>query len=211
MAAVTGLYAITRTPASQLPRLLEEVRQALRGGARVVQLRDKSREAGARLEAGLRLNALCRAHGALFLVNDDVALAAACGAHGVHLGRDDASIAAARARLGRTAVIGASCYNRLGLARRAVEAGADYVAFGRFFPSITKPEAVSADASLLRRARLELAVPVVAIGGITVANAGSLIEAGARAVAVIEGLFGAPDIAARAREFAGLFRRHSTR
>ncbi len=211
MTAVAGLYAVTRTPVNELPRLLEEVRQALRGGARVVQLRDKSRESGARLEAGLRLNALCRAHGALFLVNDDVALAAACDAHGVHLGRDDASIAAARARLGRAAVIGASCYNRLSLARRAVEAGADYVAFGRFFPSTTKPEAVSADVSLLRRARLELAVPVVAIGGITVANAGSLIEAGARAVAVIEGLFGASDITARAREFAGLFRRHSTR
>jgi len=204
---VQGLYAVTRTPAVELPRLLAEVEAALAGGARVVQLRDKTSDTGARLEAALCLNALCRAHGAVFLVNDDVAVAQASGAHGVHLGREDTAIEAARARLGSAAIIGASCYNRLDLARRAVLRGADYVAFGRFFPSRTKPEAVPAGVDLLRRARRELKVPLVAIGGITVDNGGALVAAGAHALAVVGGLFDAEDITERARRFTELFPR----
>jgi len=204
---IAGLYAVTRTPASDLSRLLAEVTAALAGGTRVVQLRDKTSDFAARLEAALCLNALCRAHRALFLVNDDVAVAQASGAHGVHLGREDTAIEAARARLGATAIIGASCYNRLDLARRAVLRGADYVAFGRFFPSATKPEAAPAKIELLRRARRELNVPLVAIGGITVDNGAALIAAGAHALAVVGGLFDAEDVTERARRFTELFPR----
>lgn len=207
MSRIQGLYAVTRTPAADLPRLLAEVEAALAGGARVVQLRDKTSDFGTRLEAALCLNTLCRAYGAVFLVNDDVAVAQAAGAHGVHLGREDTAIEAARARLGAAAIIGASCYNRLDLARRAVLRGADYVAFGRFFPSRTKPEAVPAGLDLLRRARRELKVPLVAIGGITVDNGGALVAAGAHALAVVGGLFDADDVTERARRFAELFPR----
>ncbi len=203
-ASVAGLYAVTRTPARAQARLLEEVHQALLGGARVVQLRDKDSPWADRLACAVALNALCRRHGALFLVNDDVTLAELSGAHGVHLGRDDTPVSVARARLGARAVIGASCYNRLDLARRAVDAGASYVAFGRFFPSNTKPQAVQAHPDLLRRAQ-PLGVPVVAIGGITVDNGAALVAAGAHALAVVGGLFDADDIAARARQFSELF------
>ena len=199
-----GLYAITPHGTTG-PRLLEMARQALEGGARILQYRDKSRDRQRRLEEARALNALCRRRDATFIVNDDVELALACGAHGVHLGREDAALEEARRRLGDTALIGVSCYDDFRRAREAAARGADYVAFGAFFPSPTKPGAVRADPALLRRARKELALPVVAIGGITAENALPLIEAGAQMVAVIQGLFGRPDIRAAARRFADLF------
>jgi len=130
------------------------------------------------------------------------------GADGLHVGRDDASIAAARARLGPGRILGASCYDRLDLALGAREGGADYVAFGSAFASSTKPGAASAPLSLYREAKTRLACPVVAIGGITSRNARPLIEAGADALAVISDLFDAPDIERRAREFAEMFAAH---
>lgn len=200
-----GLYAITDTDLLPDDRLVEGVRAALRGGARAVQFRDKRPDTAGRLHLARQLNALCRAHDALFLVNDDIELAAAAGAHGVHLGRDDPAIAAARERLGPGAIIGVSCYNELERARRARDGGADYVAFGRFFPSRTKPGAVQAEPALLTAARRELGLPLVAIGGITPENGGSLLAAGADMLAVIHGLFGAEDIEAAARRYAALF------
>lgn len=202
---IAGLYAIADSSYLNAESFLPAVRAALAGGARVIQYRDKTSDAASREPIAGALNALCRAAGVPFLINDDVALAVAIGAAGVHLGRDDPEIDAARAALGPRVVIGVSCYDDLERARHAAAAGADYVAFGRFFPSRTKPQAVPASPALLRAARAELKVPIVAIGGITPENGGSLIAAGADALAVIEGVFGQPDIRAAAERYARLF------
>jgi thiamine-phosphate pyrophosphorylase len=136
--------------------------------------------------------ALARVHsarGGLYIVNDDAALAAEVGADGVHVGEDDGGVAQARALVGPERIVGVSCYNRFELAQAAIDAGADYVAFGSFFASCVKPGARRADVALLARAR-SLGVPVVAIGGITAGNARDLFAAGADAVAVISDVFG---------------------
>jgi thiamine-phosphate pyrophosphorylase len=181
------------------------VDEALAGGARIVQYRNKGADHATRREEAGILQQLCRAAGALLIVNDDLELAAAVGADGVHLGRNDADPQEARRRLGRHAVIGVSCYDQLARARAAQALGADYAAFGRFFPSRTKPAAVQAHPRLLRRARRELALPLVAIGGITAENGGPLIAAGAHMLAVVEGVFCAGDVRAAARAMTELF------
>jgi thiamine-phosphate pyrophosphorylase len=202
---LTGLYAITDAKLTPGAALIPAVEAALRGGARVIQYRDKGGDSARREHEAAALSTLCRAHGALLIVNDDVELAALVGAAGVHLGRDDPQLAAARKRLGAGAIIGVSCYNQLTRAQAAAEQGADYAAFGRFFPSHTKPDAVAATPELLRAARRTLALPLVAIGGITPENGGLLLEAGADMLAVIHGVFGQADIEAAARRFAALF------
>lgn len=200
-----GLYAITDTGLSGDLAVEDAVKQAILGGARMIQYREKHLR-GAELEAtAARLAILCRRHGVPLIINDDIGLAARCGASGVHLGRDDSPPQAAREQLGDEAIIGVSCYDSLARATGAVAAGADYVAFGRFYPSRSKPQAVPADPSLLTRARAELEVPVVAIGGITPANGAALLAAGANLLAAIEGVFGQPDIEAAARGYADLF------
>jgi thiamine-phosphate pyrophosphorylase len=201
-----GLYVITDAALTPGDALIPAVAAALRGGARVVQYRDKSTDAQRRAEQAAALVALCAQYGALLIVNDDVELAAAVGAAGVHLGRDDPDMHAARRRLGATAIIGVSCYNQLTRAEAAAAQGADYVAFGRFFPSRTKPDAVAASPELLAAARRTLDLPLVAIGGITPDNGAQLLAAGADLLAVIHGVFGQPDIEAAARRFAALFR-----
>jgi thiamine-phosphate pyrophosphorylase len=138
---------------------------------------------------------------------DDVALAVESGAHGVHLGKDDADLATARQQLGEQAIIGVSCYNSLALAAQAAAGSASYIAFGRFFPSRTKPLAVQASLDLIRRAKQQLAVPVAAIGGVTAQNGAQLVAAGADMLAVVRGVFAAPDIRQAARAYAALFDR----
>ena len=202
---IAGLYAIADGTYLAADQFVPAVRAALAGGARVIQYRDKKCDSAQREAIARTLNALCREQGAPFLINDDVHLAALVGAAGVHLGRDDPDISAARAALGGAALIGVSCYNELARAQAAQAAGADYVAFGRFFPSRTKPQAVPATLELLRAARAELKLPIVAIGGITPENGRSLIQAGADALAVIEGVFGQPDMRAAAERYARLF------
>ncbi len=203
-----GLYAITPLGLPQT-ELVARVQRALEGGARLLQYRSKQSKESKNNDADQRINearalaALCRAHGAAFIVNDDVELALAIDADGVHLGRDDADIAAARGRLPGK-LVGASCYDRVDLARAAVSAGADYVAFGSVFASPTKPGAVRAPLSLFAEARA-LGVPLCAIGGITVDNAPAVVGAGADLLAVISDLFDAPDVAVRAGAFAKLF------
>lgn len=200
---IRGLYAITPdTDDSEL--LIEQVSAALDGGARILQYRNKGSDAVRRLWQANILKSLAQSRGAIFIVNDDVALAEAIRADGVHLGRDDDAIAAARARLGEAAIIGASCYNSLELARSAVAAGASYVAFGAVFASGTKPGAVHAPLSLFADAA-KLGVPRVAIGGITADNAGQVVAAGADAIAVIGGLFDGDGIAERAATLAALY------
>lgn len=204
-----GLYAVT--PLGLAPAdLLARARRALEGGARLLQYRDKAgpgRDAGQRLGEARALAALCRLHGASLIVNDDIELALAVDADGVHLGRDDGDLAAARERLPGK-LLGASCYDRIALAHIAAGAGADYVAFGSMFASPTKPGAVRAPLSLFTEARA-LGVPLCAIGGITADNAPALVHAGADLLAVLSDLFDAPDVAARAGVFAKLFETES--
>jgi thiamine-phosphate pyrophosphorylase len=197
-----GLYLITPDEADT-DRLLERVAPLLALAA-CLQYRNKAADETLRGRQARALAPLCRAAGIPLIVNDDPALAAAVQAAGVHLGEDDGGFAPARALLGDGAIIGMSCYDDLERARRAVAAGADYVAFGAFHPSTTKPGARRASPDLLRAARV-LPVPRVAIGGITPDNARPLVEAGADMVAVISGVFDAPDPLAAARAYRACF------
>lgn len=201
-----GLYAVTSAALCRTPDALPPaVEAALAGGARLVQYRDKEGDAAQRRANARRLLERCRAHHALFIVNDDVELALAIGADGVHLGTADLPLRDARRRLGGLATIGVSCANVLERAVAAQDEGASYVAFGRFFASRTKPDAPPAGLALLREARARLHVPICAIGGITPANGAALVEAGAGMLAAVEGVFGVSDIAGAARAYARLF------
>ena len=199
-----GIYAHPAQTADT-ERLLTQVAAALAGGAAAVQYRDKSGDVARRHEQASELVALCRRFGVPLIVNDDLRLADLADADGVHLGRDDGGLREARIILGRGKFIGASCYQSLELAQAAQAAGADYVAFGSFFPSPTKPAAGRADAALLREAARAMSIPIVAIGGITPANAPALLDAGADSLAVLSALFDAPDIRAAAHALNQLF------
>lgn len=200
---ISGLYAITPEVADT-ETLLAQVRFALQGGVGVLQYRNKQGSAAMRLEQAAALRSLTRESGIPLIINDDAELARQVDADGVHLGGEDGSIASARNLLGREKTIGVSCYNRIALAREAAHAGADYVAFGAFYASTVKPTAPVATLDLLREARGELTLPIVAIGGITAENGAVLLGAGADALAVISALFGAKDITLAARQFANL-------
>ena len=198
-----GLYLITpdeRDPA----RLLERVLPLLPFAA-CVQLRAKSMGDHALRDAGTRLRDACAETGVAFIVNDGARLAHALHADGVHLGEHDGGIPEARTLLGDAAIIGISCYDDLQRARDAAAAGADYIAFGAFFPSPTKPNARRASPDLLRDSAT-FGLPRVAIGGITPDNARSLVAAGADLIAVISGVFDAPDPIAAARAYLSLFK-----
>lgn len=199
-----GLYAITDDELIG-DDLLYSVEQALQGGAQTIQYRDKSADKKRRLEEADALQLLCSRYGVPLIINDDIRLAAKIRADGVHLGKGDGSVVMARQLLGEDALIGVSCYNKFSLAKKAAKEGADYVAFGAFFPSKTKPEAVLATTSLLTQGRAKLDIPLVAIGGITVANAAVVIRAGASMVAVIDGVFGQRDIKTAAQNFRKVF------
>jgi len=200
----SGLYAITPETADT-ERLLTHVEAALAGGVAAVQYRDKSDDVARRHEQASELRVLCQEFGVPLIINDDLRLADLCEADGLHLGRDDDSVAKARVILGPDKFIGASCYQSLELALAAQAEGADYVAFGSFYPSATKPQAMRAELALLHAARAPIHVPIVAIGGITSANALALLDAGADSLAALSALFEAPDIRAAARAFNHLF------
>jgi len=200
---IKGLYAITPDEPDTL-ELLRKVRLVLLGGARLLQYRNKAADKAVRLEQARALRELTHEFVVPLIINDDVMLAQRVAADGVHLGGSDGNLADARAVLGSGKLIGMSCYNRLALAHEAVRQGADYVAFGSFFASTVKPAAVAATPDLLRQARREITVPLVAIGGITLHNGAGLLEAGADALAVISAVFGAKDIQGAARQFANL-------
>ena len=204
--AIKGLYALT-PDSLNTEDLLLRVRQALKGGVQVLQYRNKIADPALRLAQAHALRSLTRMFETTFIVNDDAQLAAAAGADGVHLGKDDGDVKSARAILGSSRQIGVSCYNQLRLAHDAVAAGADYVAFGAFYTSTVKPDAAAATADLLRRARAEISVPIVAIGGITSENGAVLVEAGADALAVISAVFDAADIQLAAKNLSKLFRK----
>ncbi|MCE0908220.1 MULTISPECIES: thiamine phosphate synthase [Pseudomonas] len=201
-----GLYAITD---SQLlaGRFLSHVEAALEGGVCLLQYRDKSDDAARRLREAEGLMKLCERYGTQLLINDDAELAARLGV-GVHLGQTDGPLTPARALLGRQAIIGSTCHASLDLAAQAASEGASYVAFGRFFNSVTKPGAPAANVQLLEQARAQVKLPIAVIGGITLDNAPPLVAHGADLLAVIHGLFGADsaqEVTRRARAFNALF------
>ena len=201
-----GLYAITD---SQLltGKLLPYVEAALKGGAKLLQYRDKSSDEARRLREAEALRELCNRYGAALIINDDAELAARLGV-GLHLGQTDGSLSVARALLGRQAIIGGTCHAQVELAEAAAKEGVSYVAFGRFFNSNTKPGAPTAGLDLLDVAKSRINLPIVAIGGVTLDNAASLIERGASMVAVVHGLFAADsaaEVEQRARAFSQLF------
>lgn len=203
-----GLYAITAESicASQAD-LLAAVEEALEGGARLIQYRDKWNSRSMRMRNAHSLLGLCHEHRALLIINDDVALADDVGADGVHIGAADASLEQARKHLGPEAIIGVTCSNSLERALSAEAGGASYVAFGRFFASNTKPNAPAAPLELLTQAKARLRLPICAIGGVTPQNAAELIALGADILAAVEGVFGASDIEAAAHQYTALFPR----
>ena len=201
-----GLYAITD---SQLlaGRFLSHVEAALEGGVCLLQYRDKSDDAARRLREAEGLMKLCERYGTQLIINDDAELAARLGV-GVHLGQTDGPLTPARALLGRQAIIGSTCHAQLELAKQAASEGASYVAFGRFFNSVTKPGAPAANVDLLEQARAQVKLPIAVSGGITLDNAAPLVAHGADLLAVIHGLFGADsaqEVTRRARAFNAMF------
>jgi thiamine-phosphate pyrophosphorylase len=203
---IRGLYAITPDELDTA-ELLRKSRLALKGGAQILQYRNKLADPKLCLEQTHALRKLTREFKVIYVVNDDARLAEQVDADGVHLGSEDGSVAAARALLGSQKIIGVSCYNRVPLAFEVARQGADYVAFGAFFTSCVKPDAVKADIQLMESVRSKLNVPIVAIGGITPQNGVGLIDAGVDALAVISALWNASDIEASAKDFSRLFAR----
>ncbi len=199
-----GLYAITDETLITEAQFHHVIKQALQGGAAIIQYRDKSDNRKKRQHQATTLRMLCNQYNALLLINDDLELARQVHADGVHLGKNDASIAAARETLGATAIIGISCYNQLELATRAENEGASYVALGAFFTSTIKPEADIAKLDLLGEANTRLNIPVCAIGGITTKNAKQVFDAGADMVAIISGLFAHQQVKSVSRQIADL-------
>lgn len=201
MSKIKGLYGITSNDTENIEA---QVEAALVGGAKVIQFRNKSSNTEDSVQLGKKIAELCRKFGSTFIVNDNVELVLALDADGIHLGKNDTTIEIAREKIGNK-IIGVSCYNNLNLAIDAEKRGANYVAFGRFFPSLTKPNAVEADVKLLKNARQQLSIPIVAIGGITLDNAAILIRAGVDSIAVINGLFNQTHIKDTAQKFSHLF------
>ncbi|MCW9024977.1 MAG: thiamine phosphate synthase [Gammaproteobacteria bacterium] len=199
-----GLYVIT-DHALLGDALLEKAEQAITGGARILQYRDKTDDQQRRKTEAWALAQLCQQHDVTFLINDDVALAQSCQADGVHLGQQDTAVDMARQQLGKNKIIGVTCHADLQAAITAENKGADYVAFGRFFPSQTKPLAPPAEVNILTQARAQLHIPIVAIGGITIENGAQLIEAGADMLAVIHDIFVVTDSQLAAQQLAQLF------
>lgn len=201
---ICGLYVIT-PDSIDTTNLLTMTEEALVGGATIIQYRNKIADAVLLQEQAYLLAQLCRKYQVVFIINDHVDVAMAVDANGVHLGQNDGSIRDARKKLGDEKIIGVSCYNQLNLAIDASQQGADYVAFGAFFASSTKPDAVTASTDLLCKAKQKLFVPIVTIGGITLTNAAALIDQGCDAIAVSSALFNTQDIQSTARAFSQLF------
>lgn len=199
-----GLYLVT-PDWNDTARLLATSHAAMLGGAQVLQYRHKTANPTLRREQARALRELTREQEVALIINDDLDLALAVGADGVHIGRDDGEAALLREAAGAELCIGVSCYNNFERARAAVDAGASYVAFGAMFASPTKPEAVAASPALITRAKTELGARVACIGGITAANAAPLVKAGADWLAVITDMYHATDPQAQAMRFARLY------
>jgi len=202
---IQGLYVITDQQLIATKKFESKVRQALAGGARVVQYRDKSRHHQQRLDQASMVVELCKEYEAVSIINDDIELAKMVNADGVHLGADDAELNFARAELGQDKIIGVSCYADVAIAEQAVQDSANYVAFGSIFPSPTKPQAPVAGIEVLLEARKTLSVPIVAIGGISLDNLHHVLATNIDSVAIISGVFGNDDVTDAAKRFSNAF------
>ena len=203
--SMSGLYVVTDTQLTPVNSLLYQVQQAISGGARIVQYRDKASPLGLRQQIAQQLRTLTLEHNRLLIINDDIELCLQCNADGVHLGQSDTPIDVARQQLGRSKIIGATCHGSIELAHDAMDRGANYLAFGRFFPSLTKPDAIPADLDSLKQFIAHCPLPTVAIGGITLNNAAPLIAAGFNMLAVIQDVFARDDIEHHCRQYQSLF------
>lgn len=191
--SLRGLYVITDQQLMPAERFCDMAEAALSAGARLIQYRDKSRDTGKRLEQARQLRRLCNQYNALLIINDDIELTQKCEADGIHIGKDDASLSEVRRQLGADYIIGVSCYNDSELAQRAIESGADYIAFGSFFGSQIKPDAPRASTQLIAQVKSTHSTPVCCIGGINRENCGELVSQGADMLAVISDVFDAAD------------------
>ncbi len=199
-----GLYGIT-DPTLCGSHIIDNGEQAISGGAQIIQYRNKMANKPQQFDEAQALQALCQKHQRVFIINDDITLALAINADGVHLGQTDSSIPSAREQLGKEKIIGVTCHSDLGAAKDAQLQGTDYVAFGRFYPSQTKPAAPPAEIDILHQAKAQLQLPVVAIGGVTIENAPTLINAGADMLAVIHAVFAQDNIKQSAQNLSQLF------
>ena len=218
--AIKGIYGITDPNLIADRDLYDTVSQAIDGGLSILQYRNKIAESSVLQQQAETLKTLCDANQVVFLINDNLSLAKEIGADGVHIGKHDGAIEEARLLLGEQAIIGVSCYNQLENAQRAEQAGANYIAYGRFFGSQTKPEALQAQPNLILQSKTKISgarpetsarpitLPIVAIGGITASNADSLLAAGADALAVIHGIFGQKDVYAATKALDLLYQAH---
>ena len=200
-----GLYAITDQHLISASNFGQAVEQVLQGGASIIQYRDKSDDRNKRLQQASTLRSLCDEYDAVCIINDDIELASAVSADGVHIGKDDTTLKAARETLGDDAIIGVSCYNDLSLAMEAQDNSADYVAFGAMFSSSTKPGAVVCGPDIIAGAKQKLSIPVCTIGGISEHNIQQLVSAGADMAAVISDIFAAEDIKSKAERLSHFF------
>lgn len=200
-----GLYAITDCEKLATELLISKTEQILRSGAAMLQYRNKYDDFVTRESQAGKLKILCDKYNVPFIINDDIELAAAINADGVHLGKDDHSCEQAVALFGGQKIIGISCYNDLGRAMAAENTGASYIAFGAFFPTNTKKDTVRADPELIREAKQRFKLPVVAIGGITPENGKLLIDAGADFLAVISGIYSRDVTETAFRSYVNLF------
>lgn len=210
MPTLKGVYGITPAESPSSTETLEKIEQALRGGLSILQFRHKSHALNQApqktlLKQALAFQDLCKQYHCLFIINDNATLAKQINADGLHLGQQDMPLNQAREMLGPKACIGITCHNSLALAQQAQALGADYVAFGSFYPSQTKPNASKADISTLNQAKQTLNLPIVAIGGITLHNAAPLIHSGADMIAVVQSLFSTGDVETRCTQFNQLF------
>ena len=201
---IKGLYAITPDMAD-LNTLIQKTQLAIEGGAFMVQYRSKIHDRDVKMQQCAAILRLCREYKIPCIVNDDVDMCRILEADGVHLGEKDDNIADVRRILGEDAIIGSSCYDQLNRAKQAQNEGASYVAFGAMFETLTKPNAPRATLELLREAKSQIQIPVVAIGGITMNNAHDVIETGIDAIAVINSLFEAKTIKETAETFSKMF------
>ena len=200
-----GLYAITDTANHNTEVMLTKTEEILRAGAKILQFRNKQADKNMRITEAQQLVDLCQQFSVPLIINDDIELAIQVGAGGVHLGKNDLSITEARTKLGNNMMIGCSCYNDLDRAHNAVNAGADYIAFGAFYSSPSKPDAVHAIPDIIQKAKQQFNLPVVAIGGITQENGQALIDAGADMLAVISGLYASETPFQSTSQYVNLF------
>ena len=205
MKRLRGLYAITDEKLIPENIFSETVEQALLGGARIIQYRDKSTNTKKRIAQALSLKNICDQYNALLIINDDIELALEVDADGIHIGIHDTPLQQARTEIGTEKIIGVSCYNKFVLAEQAVAEGADYIAFGSFFPSSIKPEAARASTDLLLAAKQKFNIPVCAIGGITSDNANILIEYGADMLAVISDIYANDNVLSASQHISQFF------